>query len=220
MTKSVHKMDMNNTMTMHHSSSKEMSHASMANESMHSMHHHMPKSKSSMRDMSMAGGKSMSHTMGMPIESTRVGDTIDPPSFIYRTSLGTKYQPLSAAVPTNDPNKPIAGVIKMELFGYMDRFIWFINGVPEHKAHPIPLEPGKRYRVVFTNTSMMYHPMLIHGHWFILRKGEWAYDPLLHTLSIPPGATITVDLDTDASGQWLFHCHLIYHMMAGMSRTF
>ena len=107
-----------------------------------------------------------------------------------------------------------------ELFGYMDRFIWFINGVPEYKAHPIPLEPGKRYRFVFTNTSMMYHPMHIHGHWFILRKGEGAYDPLLHTISVPPGATMTADLDTEASGQWFFHCHLLYHMMSGMARTF
>jgi len=108
----------------------------------------------------------------------------------------------------------------MELFGYMDRYIWFINGVPEHKAKPIPLEPNKRYRFVFTNPSMMRHPMHIHGHWFILRNGHGRYDPLLHTLDIPPGATVTADLDTDASGQWLFHCHLLYHMMSGMSRVF
>ena len=102
----------------------------------------------------------------------------------------------------------------------MDRFIWFINGVPEYKAHPIPLKPNKRYRFIFTNPSMMRHPMHIHGHWFILRNGHGRYDPLLHTLDIPPGATVTADLDTDASGQWLFHCHLLYHMMTGMSRVF
>lgn len=62
--------------------------------------------------------------------------------------------------------------------------------------------------------------MHIHGHWFILRKGNGAYDPLLHTIDVAPGATITADVDTDASGQWIFHCHLLYHMMAGMARTF
>jgi len=62
--------------------------------------------------------------------------------------------------------------------------------------------------------------MHIHGHWFILRNGHGAYDPLLHTLDIPPGATVTADLDTDASGQWFFHCHLLYHMMTGMARVF
>lgn len=160
--------------------------------------------------MNMGSGMSMDHSMtmvqhGMPSEFT---------------TTETKYQNLIAAVKTNDPNKPIHGVINMELFGYMDRFIWFINGVPEYKAHPIPFEPGKRYRIIFTNTSMMHHPMHIHGHWFILRKGKGEYDPLLHTIDVPPGATITVDIDTDASGQWFFHCHMLYHMMTGMSRVF
>jgi len=174
--------------------------------------------------MSMMMGKmnmpGMSMDMDMPTESTILGDTISPPDSSYKTSAGTKYQKLTAAVKTNDPKKPVAGVIKMELFGYMDRFIWFINGVPEYNAHPIIIEPGKRYRFVFTNTSMMHHPMHIHGHWFILRKGNGAFDPLLHTIDVPPGATITADVDADASGQWFFHCHLLYHMMTGMSRVF
>lgn len=213
-----HEMNMNDGSMMMRHNSKKLLHTSMTNEpKMHSIHKGMTNSMSSMHEM--GGTNSMEH-MSMPIEPTRIGDTIAPSNSIYRTSLGTKYQPITAAIPTNDPNKPIAGVINMELFGYMDRFIWFINGIPEDQAHPIPLEPGKRYRVVFTNTSMMYHPMHIHGHWFILRKGAGTYDPLLHTISIPPGATITADLDTDASGQWLFHCHLLYHMMSGMSRTF
>lgn len=161
----------------------------------------------------------MSHTMDMPTESTIKGDAISPPTSIYTTSTNTQYQPLKAFVKTNDPNKPVAGVIKMELFGYMDKYIWFINGIPENKARPIILKPGKRYRFVFTNTSMMHHPMHIHGHWFILRKGHGSYDPLLHTIDVPPGATITADVDTDASGQWIFHCHLLYHMMTGMART-
>ena len=158
--------------------------------------------------------------MSMPTEPTSIGDKFLPFTSSKAVTFGTKYQDLKAAVKTNDPNKPISKVIKMELFGYMERYIWFINGVPEHKAHPIPLKPNKRYRFVFTNPSMMRHPMHIHGHWFILRNGHGPYDPLLHTLDIPPGATVTADLDTDASGQWIFHCHLLYHMMSGMSRVF
>lgn len=169
--------------------------------------------------MQMDHGMAINHTMNMTTEPTIIGDKISPPNFSYSTSVGTKYENLVGAVKTNNPNKPAAGVINMELFGYMDRFIWFINGVPEHKARPIVLDPGKRYRFVFTNTSMMHHPMHIHGHWFILRKGNGAYDPLLHTIDIPPGATITADVDTDVSGQWIFHCHFLYHMMAGMART-
>jgi FtsP/CotA-like multicopper oxidase with cupredoxin domain len=71
----------------------------------------------------------------------------------------------------------------MELFGYMERFIWFINGLPEYKAKPIMIEPGKRYRIIFTNNSMMRHPMHIHGHWFILRKGKNTFDPLLQIVT-------------------------------------
>jgi len=135
-------------------------------------------------------------------------------------TMGTKYQNVKAAVKTNDPNKPVSKTIKMRLSGFMHRYIWFINGVPEYKAKPILLEPNKRYRFIFTNPSMMRHPMHFHGHWFILRNGQGSYDPLLHTIDIPPGATVVADVDTDASGQWLFHCHLLYHMMTGMSRVF
>jgi CopA family copper-resistance protein len=169
-------------------------------------------------DMSHDGTMSGPMIMDMPTESTIIGDSISPPTDLYSTSTGTKYKDLVSAVKTNDPNKLIEGVITMELFGYMERYIWFINGVPEHEAAPIVLEPGKRYRFVFTNTSMMHHPMHIHGHWFIFRKGNDAYDPLLHTIDVPPGGTITADVDTDASGQWIFHCHLLYHMVSGMSR--
>jgi len=135
-------------------------------------------------------------------------------------TVGTKYQNLIALVKTNNPKKPIDHVIRMELFGYMDRYIWMINGLPESKAKPIIFIPGKRYRFIFTNPTMMHHPMHIHGHWFILRNNHGAHDPLLHTIDVPPGATVVADVDADASGQWFFHCHLLYHMMGGMARVF
>ena len=176
------------------------------------------------RDMMsmMMGGMKMDHAseMSMPTESQRTNDSLSPPEDTDENSSAAKYQNIVAAIKTNDPNKPVTRIINMELFGYMDRYIWFINGVPGYKAHPIILKPNKRYRFVFTNTSMMHHPMHFHGHWFILRKGNGSYDPLLHTIDVPPGATITADVDTDASGQWFFHCHMLYHMMTGMSRLF
>lgn len=167
-------------------------------------------SPSAMHDMNMA----------MPTESTIMGDSLALANTDQTTTRGTKYQNLTAAVKTNDPDKPIAGVIRMELFGYMDHFVWFINGVPAYKAKPITIEEGKRYRIIFTNTSMMRHPMHIHGHWFILRNGHGAYDPLLHTIEMAPGATAVADIDADASGQWFFHCHHLYHMESGMARVF
>jgi len=199
--------------------------------------HEMKMDHSMDMDMDM----DMNMEMNMPTEPSIVGDRICPPRACFMINennmghsmgndkpkkcldvmtSGTKYQDLTAAVKTNDPNIPVTGVIRMELFGYMDRFIWFVNGLPEYKAHPILIEPNQRYRIIFTNNSMMRHPMHIHGHWFILRNGHGAYDPLLHTIEVPPGATAVADVDTDASGQWFFHCHHLYHMMAGMARVF
>jgi hypothetical protein len=177
---------------------------------------------SMMSDHNMAMNMDMNKSMNMemPTEASITTDSISHEIPETMTSAGTKYEPMRAAIKTNDPNIPIAGVINMELFGYMERFIWFINGVPEYQAKPIVLEPGKRYRMIFTNNSMMRHPMHMHGHWFILRNGNDEYDPLLHTIEVPPGATMVADIDTDASGQWFFHCHLLYHMFTGMSRVF
>lgn len=217
-------MDMSspNSMPKGQENSPDMGSVSMTN--MPTKHNKHPGMSSNMQmsGMKMDHAMSMSQpmSMNMPTEPSIIGDSIAPADSSYMTSSGTKYQKMTAAIKTNDPNLPVTGVIKMELFGYMDRFIWFINGVPEYKAKPIILDPGKRYRLIFTNNSMMHHPMHIHGHWFILRKGNGAYDPLLHTIDVPPGATMTADVDTDASGQWFFHCHLLYHMMTGMSRVF
>jgi len=132
----------------------------------------------------------------------------------------TKYENLKAVYVTNNPNIKPVETIKMVLSGYMGRYIWFINGKPGYEAKPILIEPGKRYRFMFINDSMMHHPMHIHGHFFILRNGHGKYDPLLHTIDVPPGETVVADIDADASGQWFFHCHNLYHMMSGMSRIF
>lgn len=171
------------------------------------------------RTRSVAGSRAVQHLCKTPqyecgVTNVQVAGRLD------KNTTGTKYQNLIAAVKTNDPNKPVDGVIRMELFGYMNHFIWMINGLPEYRAKPIQIEEGKRYRIIFTNTSMMHHPMHIHGHWFILRNGHGDYDPLLHTIDVPPGATVVADIDGDASGQWFFHCHHLYHMAAGMSRVF
>ncbi|MHB1949782.1 MAG: multicopper oxidase domain-containing protein, partial [Gammaproteobacteria bacterium] len=171
------------TMTMDASSSHSMKRNSQTSQNMDSMSDNMK------MDLKTDHGMAMNAmSMSMPTEPTIIGDKISTPNPSHsmmkmsgvmsmdhsmamdsqsmsseNTTPGTKYQNLVAAIKTNDPSKPVDKIIKMELFGYMDRFIWFINGVPEYNAHPIRLEPGKRYRIIFTNTSMMHHPMHIHG---------------------------------------------------------
>jgi len=179
---------------------------------------------SAMHSMPMDNTMSNMHNMhmDMPTEPSIIGNKLLPYNEMTDdiSTFGTKYQNLRAEIKTNNPDKPIAGVIQMELFGYMNHFIWMVNGLTEYQVKPIRLEPGKRYRIIFTNNSMMRHPMHIHGHWFILRNGHDSYDPLLHTIEVAPGSKVIVDVDTDASGQWFFHCHMAYHMTSGMARVF
>jgi CopA family copper-resistance protein len=169
----------------------------------------------------MAGMEKMQSMQGMEkmqgAESMDMSSQGSSMSSVSPTSSTTKYTPLKAVQKTNDPAKPVQ-IIKMKLSGFMGRYEWFLNDVPEYQAKPISIEPGKRYRVIFINDSMMNHPMHIHGHWFILRNGQGAYDPLLHTINVPPGATIVADFDANAeSGRWYFHCHNLFHMKAGMA---
>ena len=129
----------------------------------------------------------------------------------------TKYNNLRSTTWTNNPDKPFE-VINMVLSGWMGKYVWFLNGLPEYKAKPILIQPGKRYRIIFKNNSIMHHPMHIHGHWFFLRNNHGAHDPKLHTIDVPPNATMIVDFDADAnSGFWYFHCHNLFHMKAGMA---
>lgn len=174
----------------------------------------------SMAGMDMGSGNSQSANNAMPMQMDNMAGMGSMPASDPTETSGTKYQDIVSPIVTNDPNVPIQEIINMELSGYMDRYIWFINGVPEYKAKPILIEPGKRYRIIFTNDSMMDHPMHLHGHWMILRNGHRAYDPLMHTIDVPPGATVVVDFDADASGQWYFHCHNAFHMASGMARVF
>jgi len=131
----------------------------------------------------------------------------------------TKYDHLIADRKTNDPNKPFH-VIQMSLTGNMDQYIWSINGVTGSRADPVVIIPGERYRLILKNHTIMHHPMHLHGHWMILRNGHGSHDPLLHTIDVPPNSTMLVDFDADASGQWIFHCHNLYHLSAGMYRVF
>jgi len=132
-----------------------------------------------------------------------------------------KYEQLQAPHRTNNPNKPVH-IIRMKLSGYMGRYMWFINGKLGYYVKPIPIKFGERYRIIYTNASLMRHPMHIHGHWFILRNGHGAYDPLIHTVDVPPFHTATVDFDAvePTHGQWFMHCHNLYHLVSGMDRIF
>lgn len=108
--------------------------------------------------------------------------------------------------------------IELRLTGNMERYIWSINGVKYEDAEPIILQYGERVRFKFVNETMMTHPMHLHGMWSILDVGAGKWNPAKHTISVAPGTTVYSETEVDAPGQWAFHCHLSYHMDAGMFR--
>jgi FtsP/CotA-like multicopper oxidase with cupredoxin domain len=101
------------------------------------------------------------------------------------------------------------------LRGSMAPYRWTINGQTFHDAEPLPVEAGQRVRLRFQNRSMMFHPMHVHGHTFALVGGGARKD----TVIVRPMRTVEVDFDANNPGQWMTHCHNIYHQETGMMTT-
>ncbi|SDJ98524.1 L-ascorbate oxidase [Pseudomonas delhiensis] len=127
------------------------------------------------------------------------------------------YADLRAMRPYADYRAPDRS-IEFRLTGNMERYFWSIDGRKYSEAEPIRLKYGERVRIRFVNDTMMAHPMHLHGMWMQLDKGNGRFNPLKHVVSVAPGSTLEVDVPADALGEWAFHCHLIYHMAAGMMR--
>ncbi|WP_152224436.1 copper resistance system multicopper oxidase [Pseudomonas sp. SCB32] len=127
------------------------------------------------------------------------------------------YADLKAMRPYADYRAPDR-TIEFRLTGNMERYFWSIDGKKYSEAEPIRLTYGERVRIRFVNDTMMTHPMHLHGMWMQLDKGNGRFNPLKHVVSVAPGSTLDVDVPADALGEWAFHCHLIYHMAAGMMR--
>ncbi|GAO78300.1 multicopper oxidase [Sphingopyxis sp. C-1] len=110
--------------------------------------------------------------------------------------------------------------LDIHLTGNMERFMWSFDGVKMSDHHePIPFIEGERVRINLINDSMMSHPIHLHGHFFELVTGKGDHSPRKHTVLVQPGGTASFDFTADAIGDWAFHCHMLYHMHAGMMRV-
>ncbi len=108
----------------------------------------------------------------------------------------------------------------VHLTGNMERFMWSFDGEKMSETHvPFAFTEGERVRVNLINDTMMAHPIHLHGHFFELVTGHGAYAPRKHTVIVQPGGTASFDFTADAVGDWAFHCHMLYHMLAGMMRV-
>lgn len=126
------------------------------------------------------------------------------------------YADLRSFTPQTDL-RPAAREIVVKLGGSMERYVWTLNGAKTEYAAPIELKYGERVKITFVNESMMAHPMHLHGMFVQLVNGQPGERlPNKHIVNVPPGGTYSTMLTADEPGEWAFHCHLLYHMMAGM----
>jgi CopA family copper-resistance protein len=109
--------------------------------------------------------------------------------------------------------------IELHLTGNMERFMWSIDGKTFSEAEPFRLRLGERIRLTMVNDTMMNHPMHLHGMWMELENGAGAAIPRVHTVNVKPAERIALLITADAPGAWAFHCHILYHMDAGMFRV-
>ncbi len=129
------------------------------------------------------------------------------------------YRDLVAAERNPDIRAPDRAM-EIHLTGNMERYMWSFDGVKLSDAKsPIPFLKDERVRVTLINDTMMGHPIHLHGHFFELVTGHGEFSPRKHTVNVAPGGKVTFDVTADAVGDWAFHCHMLYHMHAGMMRV-
>lgn len=110
--------------------------------------------------------------------------------------------------------------IVLHLTGNMERYMWSFDGMEFKEVKtPIRFHYGERLRLTMINNTMMNHPIHLHGMWMELDNGQGDRNPRKHTVNVKPGEKLSVNITADAAGDWAFHCHLLYHMKAGMFRV-
>lgn len=118
-----------------------------------------------------------------------------------------------------DPGKPVRE-LKFRLTGNMNRYMWSMDDKPLSKTDKILIKKGEVVRITMVNDTMMRHPMHLHGHFFRVLNGQGDYSPLKNVLDVMPMETDVIEFDANEEKDWFFHCHILYHMMAGMGRVF
>ena len=115
-------------------------------------------------------------------------------------------------------DRPPEREIELHLTGNMERFVWSFDGEKYSSARPVHFRYGERVRIVLVNDTMMTHPIHLHGMWSELETPDGEFLVRKHTIGVQPAQRVTYLVNADAPGHWAYHCHLLYHMEAGMFR--
>ena len=130
------------------------------------------------------------------------------------------YSMLKSTHNTSLPKDAPTKVLKFELTGNMNRYVWSMDNKVVSESDKILIKKGENVKMIIYNGSMMRHPMHLHGHDFRVLNGQGDNAPLKNIIDIMPMETDTLEFNANMEGDWFFHCHILYHMMSGMGRVF
>ncbi len=156
---------------------------------------------------------------GVDMQTMHPGHRLDDPGVGLRNN-GRRvltYADLVSAFPDPDGREP-GRDIELHLTGHMERYIWSFDGIRFADAEPLRLKYGERLRITLVNDTMMEHPIHLHGVWSDLEHADGSFGVRKHTVNMPPGTRRSYRVSADALGRWAYHCHLLFHMEAGMFR--
>jgi CopA family copper-resistance protein len=187
--------------------------------------HDMASMGSAMAGMEHGGGAMQSHPaseQGNPLVDMQ---TMSPTPKLDDPGIGLRdngrrvltYADLRSTFADPDGREP-GREIELHLTGHMEKFAWSFDGIKFADAEPLRLNYGERLRIVLVNDTMMTHPIHLHGMWSDLEDANGAFLVRKHTIDMPPGSKRGYRVSADALGRWAYHCHLLFHLEAGMFR--
>lgn len=144
----------------------------------------------------------------------------DPRASLKLPRPGSPYRVLRSVNDTTLPTKLPRRKITMHLTGDMNRYVWSFDGKTIAQEPFVMIKKGEIIELELVNETMMHHPIHLHGHFFRLLMGQSARSPLKHTVDVPPMSKRVVEFEANEAKDWMFHCHILYHMMSGMARVF
>jgi len=176
-------------------------------------------SEEQMKDMKMHPDSMEHHHHHEEMDSPQMNG-MDSMNMNFSGDLTTlNYSMLRSPVKTILPDTTYK-ILHFTLTGNMNRYVWSINNKVVNEWDQILILKGENVKIIITNNSMMRHPMHLHGHDFRILNGQGEYAPLKNVIDILPMETDTIEFAANQNGNWFFHCHILYHMMAGMGNVF
>jgi FtsP/CotA-like multicopper oxidase with cupredoxin domain len=176
-----------------------------------------PRALLTMADMGMGHSASMGPNVDSVAPDPRI-DLGDPGVGLRdngrRVLVYSDLRSLDGPIDSRAPGRDIV----LHLTGHMARFIWSFDGQKFSEAKPLRFNYGERLRLVLINDSMMNHPIHLHGMWGEVESPEGEVLFRKHTINVQPAQRLSYRVTADALGRWAYHCHLLYHMEAGMFR--